>query len=296
VRKPKPQQQPPSNTLDQIEAEASRHIEQQLAVLKKLADACERHAIPLPGLVRAKEEHAYAALFLKRTLTDLRAVWKLLSLGYTSQGAAVASSLFEHSLAAILIVGGDKVTERIIEEMDTKEMGSPRIEELCRLYKTKTGTWPYPIYKWLCKMKHPTLATLRHEVRSSMSRGGEFGLGITPNRSPDDLGNKRFILGLCIGQTLEAMRAFADAGEMTPAAGPKSKAWIAETDVIAGNLEAEMDRGDAVLSFDLSKTAFGRRHKKKFAEEVPAVKTEAQPTPIEPETAPKKRSFRRRRR
>ncbi len=266
-----------------------RQIEQQLAVLKKLVDACERHAIPLPGLVKAKEEHAYAALFLKRTLTDLRAVWKLLSAGYTSQGAAVASSLFEHSLAAILIVGGDKVTERIIEEMDTKEMGSPRIEELCRLYKTKTGTWPYPIYKWLCKMKHPTLSTLRHEVRSSMSRGGEFGLGITPNRSPDDLGNKRFILGLCIGQTLEAMRAFADAGEITPAAGPKSKAWLAETDLIGKNLEEEMDRGDAVLSFDLSKTAFGRRHKKKFSDEpvVPAPKAEKVPMPPRTGDAPK---------
>jgi hypothetical protein len=54
----------------------------------------------LPGNRHHAPGLAASALFLKRTLVEMRATWQLVSCGYTTSGASVAASLVEHALAA----------------------------------------------------------------------------------------------------------------------------------------------------------------------------------------------------
>lgn len=50
--------------------------------------------------LHGKKHLQLAAVFLKRTLIDLRATWLLLLNGYTPSTGSVAAALLEHALAA----------------------------------------------------------------------------------------------------------------------------------------------------------------------------------------------------
>ena len=79
---------------------------------------CYEVGVQAPTL-KGKRHHdldiTYSALFLKRALTDLRVVWKLLSVGYTSQAAVVAAALFEHALVVNSLAGSKNTAGAICQ-------------------------------------------------------------------------------------------------------------------------------------------------------------------------------------
>jgi hypothetical protein len=90
-----------------MEAAAASVISQQLSPFTSTVRDCYETGVEvatLPAKGPTKSHMLVAALFLKRSLNDFRATWVLLHLGYTSQAAAVAGSLYENALTGLLPV------------------------------------------------------------------------------------------------------------------------------------------------------------------------------------------------
>ena len=67
----------------------------------------------LPVVDQGPDRLRYAAIFLKRTLTDLRATWLLVRRGYTAAAAATAAALWENSLAAACLAHGSALVDAL---------------------------------------------------------------------------------------------------------------------------------------------------------------------------------------
>ncbi|EMT49948.1 hypothetical protein I532_24945 [Brevibacillus borstelensis AK1] len=167
-----------------------------------------------------------AALFLKRCLNDFRAVWRLLNIGYTSQAACIAAATFEYALM-ISVVSGRVDRARIINELDETE--SPwKASELCQMEvdalreeakingerfskadSKKAYKSLYSLYKWLCKIKHPTLLSVQYDAGATSTRDGEYVIMAAPDIDVLDLANKYKVLNVLIGRLHAAIRKFA---------------------------------------------------------------------------------------
>ena len=170
----------------------------------------------------------YAALFLKRALNDLRGVWILTQTGYTSQAASVAAALFEHALAATCLTGS---TSRVSElqanksgdlpwgtqalskmlarrwEQEAREEGKPFDQDEYE----KAWREVYSGYKWLCKIKHPTLGSVAHDAFAASGSSDEYVVMAAPDVRDEDLVVKATVLMICISRVYEAIRQFARA-------------------------------------------------------------------------------------
>lgn len=133
---------------------------------------CGIEVVTLPSGIHNHIHLKMAALFLKRALSDLRGVWHLLSTGYTSQAG---------SLAAALTPGDFKA----------------RWNEL------------YSAYEWLCKIKHPTLASVSHDASSTKLDEETYVVAAIPDLRTEDLPNKFTILAIIVARLHSAIRSFA---------------------------------------------------------------------------------------
>lgn len=174
----------------------------------------------------SNEDLRMAALFLKRCLTDLRAIWRLLNIGYTSQAASIAAATFEYALQVSAISGRlDRV--QIIKQ--ASEIDSPwRPKKLCQMEAQeilkeakKTGkeiadsqyeniiNHLYDQYKWLCKIKHPTLLSAQYDAYSSGTGNGEYVVMAVPDFGEIDLYIKYKILNIVIERVQTAVRKYS---------------------------------------------------------------------------------------
>jgi hypothetical protein len=99
-----------------VEAAARVRLLGDLSPFQPVVECCYEAGIEVPTLSAIhhdQEDMRFAALFLKRTLTDLRSVWVLLCTGYTSQAASVAAALFEHSLAVNALAGNPSNVQQL---------------------------------------------------------------------------------------------------------------------------------------------------------------------------------------
>jgi len=172
-----------------------------------------------------------AALFLKRSLNDLRAVWNLLLLGYTSQAGSVAAAAFENSLIVNCISGHADRAEKMLK---SKSGGSPwSVADLCKIEadhitgknnksvksssnQEEDDYWRnlYTQYSWLCNLKHPSIPSVLHDAFAVSPKRGEYMIMAAPDARKDDLPNKAFILTLTILRLHEAIASFADARKL----------------------------------------------------------------------------------
>jgi hypothetical protein len=67
----------------------------------------------------------------------------------------------------------------------------------------------YSGYKFLCKIKHPTLRSVAHDLTSTNVRPNEFVVMAAPNFEPEDLPLKVNILAIAISRTTSAINRFA---------------------------------------------------------------------------------------
>lgn len=180
----------------------------------------------LPANRHDGDDLLLAALFLKRTLNDLRSVWTQTVTGYTSQAASVAAALFEHALAVEALAGSTGNAKRLRQTKNGDLPWSPL--ELAKLHasnvrqeahrKGKTFTdadyelaWRevYGAYKFLCKIKHPTIRSTLHDAPAASVRQSEYVVMAAPDLRDEDLPVKATILMMAISRTYQAIRWFA---------------------------------------------------------------------------------------
>jgi len=164
-------------------------------------------------------------IFLKRCLTDLRSIWGLLQIGYTSQAACVAAATFENALLVEAIsIDCDKA--RVF--MNTESGDSPwSVVNLCKFYADQARqeaiileesftekeyelTWMqlYSAYKWLCKIKHPTIPSAIHDMGTSLL-DDRYVIMAVPDTREEDIPNKYTILVIVANRIRSAIRKFA---------------------------------------------------------------------------------------
>lgn len=208
------------NALSLLELASSPKIAEMLKPFVRPITDCYECGVEVPTLPCKHEttkDIGVAALFLKRSLNDLRATWNLLLLGYTSQAGSVAAAAFENALAISCIAGSINRAEQFLKS----KTGLPwSVANLCRMQasQTKEGEnyWKisYSQYKWLCQVKHPTIPSALHDAFSVSLNGLEYIVMGAPDTRTEDLPSKAFILSVTILKVTEAIRSFALAREL----------------------------------------------------------------------------------
>lgn len=180
----------------------------------------------LPARRHGLEDMRFAAMFLKRALTDLRTVWLVTHIGYTPQAATVAAALFEHALTVNCLAGSP---ERAKELKDSKLGDLPwKPKELSRFAAEQRGVEDraqgkkpdrkaidisfrniYSEYKFLCKIKHPTIRAASHDIGGTRVGADQYVVMAAPDLRKEDLPLKAIILVISIGRCFQAVRHFA---------------------------------------------------------------------------------------
>ena len=226
------QQQSPSGLWDAcggMELVAQAHLTKALEPFRApLADCYEAGTqVTTLRIDRSSEEDlSFGALFLKRTLNDFRSVWVQTSMGFTSQAAAVAASLFEHALSVETLAGSPSNVERLRQAPNGDLPWSPmqlakahaanvrkEAQVVGRPYSNSDFelAWRevYGGYKFLCKIKHPTIRSAHHDASSTTVEGDQYVVMAAPDVRPVDLPMKATILTMAIARTYQAVRWFA---------------------------------------------------------------------------------------
>ena len=165
-----------------------------------------------------------AAPFLKRSLTDLRSLWLLIRLGYTSQAGGVAASLYENALTAAVLADSEELAKKAastkyseipwpaktLAQLDAKR--ALRITHKSDSYAKKeyedNWTISYFNYRWLCQIKHPTWQSAFHDVTSTLINESEYAVFPLPCNLEEDMHLKYVILGGGVSKTLEAVKSY----------------------------------------------------------------------------------------
>lgn len=178
----------------------------------------------LPAKNRGTPRVLAASPFLKRALTDLRAVHLMIRIGYTSQAASVAASLWENALTAAVLADSDSLAKEAKSTKYSEIPWSPK--QLAKLdakraLKISYGADNYPQkeyednwtisyynYKWLCQIKHPTWQSVFHDLRSAQVSEGEYAIFPFPCNFSEDTHLKYAVLGNAVSKALEAVKSY----------------------------------------------------------------------------------------
>jgi len=222
------------NALSIVERAESPKLAKVLEPFSRPVANCYECGVEVPTLPSKRaqtKDIAVAALFLKRTLNDLRATWNLLLQGYTSQAGSVAAAAFENALIVTCIAGNSDRADMLIKSKSGESPWS--VADLCKIHirqvqgeAEKSGkafserefglAWRelYAQYVWLCKIKHPTMPSALHDAFSVSLDGNEYIIMAAPDTRPEDMPNKAMILVATINRILAAIRRFAWACNM----------------------------------------------------------------------------------
>jgi len=228
--------------LSPLELVSSPKIAEMLKPFKQPITDCYECGVEVPTLPckrEATKDIGVAALFLKRSLNDLRATWNLALLGYTSQAGSVAAAAYENALAISCIAGSISRAEQFL----ASKTGLPwSVANLCRMHEQRTkedqNYWKvlYSQYEWLCKLKHPTIPSALHDAFSVSLTGAEYIVMAAPDTRMEDLPSKAFVLSVTILRVTEAIESFALARQLD---FEKSNviSWQERLDSIVTNLD-----------------------------------------------------------
>ena len=179
--------------------------------------------LTLPNKRNNHDDILISALLLKRVLNDLRSVYIMLISGYTSQAASIAASLFEHALSINAIAGNPEKC-RILKNTPAGDLPwSPM--ELSKLFAKQAREESliinkpisideekmiclevYSAYKFLCKIKHPTMRAISHDSKSTKLDNDKYVVMSLPDLTAGDNSMKATILAISISRTYQAVR------------------------------------------------------------------------------------------
>lgn len=245
------------NLLSALELSISPKIAEMLKPFLQPVTDCYECGVEVPTLGNRKytKDVYVAGLFLKRLLNDIRVVWNLLLLGYTSQAGTVAAAAFENALIICAVVGNAERAEKLL-----KSGGSPwSVADLCKIYAQKSAKksnnsakntdeidydthWrgKYAIYMWLCKLKHPHMASALHDAFSVSLGESQYGIMAAPDDRIEDLPNKAFVLAVTLLHTIDAIESFANARKLD-SKDPKVISWQKRFESIGSNYSKAID-------------------------------------------------------
>lgn len=214
--------------LGYMEASAIEKNNDTIKPWDETAKKCMTLAILAPllkGEKSSEDSVKLAAAFLKRSMTDFRSIWLMLNWGYPYQAACVASSLYENSLVVNCIVdrndlartvmnakngdipwGAQKLAKMAAEkdlmgEITDKPENSKEYEQAWKLC--------YRNYKWLCKIKHPTIQQLNDETNHAKVDDGRFAVIPLPDTRDSGVGLKQMIMIIAVSRLFSAAKNFA---------------------------------------------------------------------------------------
>lgn len=213
--------------LEEIESLSKNSMKTELAEWETIVRNCIEAGSLAPTLQaknHGETRFLAAGPFLKRSLTDLRAIWLLIQLGYTSQAACIAASLYENALTtAVLADSEELVNEAKSTKYSEIPWGAKQLAQLDakRALKItyKGNNYPdkeyednwtisYFNYKWLCQIKHPTWQSAFHDVKSSLLNEKDYAIFPVPSNHKDDMHLKYAIMGNSVSKTLEAVKSY----------------------------------------------------------------------------------------
>jgi hypothetical protein len=213
------------NVLSVLELKSVHEITKMLQPFLRPVIDCYECGVEVPTLPCKQKERdtntTIAALFLKRSLNDLRATWNLLLSGYTSQAGSVAAAGFENAMAVCCLVDNTIAAEKLFNIKLAKLNLS--VAELCKMHyanvsinqdsylgKNKVENWEvlYSQYQWLCKVKHPTIPSAAHDAFAVSISKDEFAIVAAPDTRIEDLPNKAFIISVLVMRTAQAIANF----------------------------------------------------------------------------------------
>jgi len=221
------------NACVEMEAVGNRVIGAALVHFQRPLRQCYEAGVQAPTLRSLRHtapDMNAAALFLRRTLNDLRSTWLLVQAGYTSQAASVCAALVEHALSVTALAGlpenlakltGTASGDLIWSVQSLSQMYADRLRREAHsasrpftedMYERQ---WReiYSAYKFLCKIKHPTLRSTRHDAGATIGSDGSFVVMACPDLRPSDLPVKATVVMVALSRTYQAIRGFAFALE-----------------------------------------------------------------------------------
>jgi len=163
------------------ETKLSLTLEPYSDTVKKCHD-CAAEVCTLKCNQKRTSDLRVSALFLKRSLNDLRGVWKLLLLGYTSQAGSVAAAAFENSTLAACTAADIRMANKLLSsktgdipwtvldlcKTDARQGEEYEASRLGRKFSNRNYevAWRvyYGEYMWFCKLKHPNMTVALHDV------------------------------------------------------------------------------------------------------------------------------------
>ncbi|SFH20059.1 hypothetical protein SAMN05216299_102185 [Nitrosospira sp. Nsp14] len=217
------------SVLGDVEKLAKDTMREQLSPWEQIVKVCVEAGMLAP-ILNAKNHGQLpfiaAAPFLKRSINDLRCIWLLVEMGYSSQAASVGASVFENALIAAVLASSEKLAREAMKvkyaeiPWGAKKLAQLNARQWIEL-QNKLGkrispgeyedswTISYYHYKWLCQIKHPTWQSVIHDSKSTGRKSNFYSVLPLPNNLHEDMQVKLCILGGSVGKVLEAIKSFS---------------------------------------------------------------------------------------
>lgn len=266
---------------DQMEANASRVLNPKIGIFRAAIRDCYEAGVEAPTLMEgdsSSQATARSALFLKRTLTDLRAVWLLVRIGYASQAASIAASLFENALAVVALTEGEDRFSELERSPSGDIPWSPTelSKALARRRQLNAHSWgrefsgptyerawreTYGAYKWLCKVKHPTTRSAVHDAGATSLRQPSFVVMAAPDVRDENLSLKATVLMISISRVLDAVEYFVRATPCHEGSARYQKFMARVSSANNMSIEAFKSTTAGPLPFSISEEKLARDYK-----------------------------------
>ena len=212
---------------EEMELSARSALRAALGEYEPAVQACYEAGVQSAAIGARKEiptHLAVAGLFLKKALTDLRCAWLLLTTGYTSPAAAVVASLWENALSVATIANHPECLPEIKGAEGDIPWSPQDLAKRCAKDFTKASLqagvtdkyermWRevYGQYKWICKIKHPTMRSAVHDAFGASVKSNEYVIMAAPDLRPEDRVAKVMLLSIAVTRMVEAITAFVAA-------------------------------------------------------------------------------------
>ncbi len=269
--------------LSGLEASQSEKIVEDLKFVEQAVIDCYEcgvEAPTLPNMEKRNEDIKIAALFLKRCLNDLRALWNLLVIGYSTQAGTIAAALFENALIINCVLSNSK---RATELRRSPSGQIPwTVADLCKfhineIYSADNSSIDleyqtaclYAHYVWLCMLKHPNMQSVLHDALVTNIPGEGYCIMASPDARKEDIPIKLTILLLSINRLINAIDSFSKAYKIDKT-NEQVVEWQKKLDSIVPVINKTIDQYESQsLPVNIEGTRFLNKARQKFKDQMP---------------------------